>query len=158
MKKFIIISLLLHSTFLLFNPIEQTEPTVYEIEMVDNDSNSGTEKTDKKESVTKILEVGGEGDKVSTDHYYGVGIYSQEHLQEIPGYGIIQVVEITDVVIGYCGEEAGLRVGDMIVLVNGIEQSPENNIKGDGPKLLNLSIFRNGVTILISINRCKVYL
>jgi C-terminal processing protease CtpA/Prc len=91
--------------------------------------------------------------------YWGIGITSYEEMKEIPGqFGKIPTRELTEVFKGYAADEAGLVVGDTIFLINGNYIPDDDGLRGDGPRKMLLTVYRkNGITIRVPIERCKVY-
>lgn len=96
----------------------------------------------------KIKELGTAGDsKENSKFYWGLGITTREM-----NSGDL----ITEVNSGYNGEAAGLMVGDFIIHVNGKPKN-QNEIRGNGPAKLVLTILRNNSIITINTERGKVY-
>ena len=136
--KYLLASLILHS-LLLIPGMQASIPDV-PVEVTFETTEPETKMPPKQNIVEKSTET---ADEEGT-FYWGVGI----------DVNLIDSVLITGVTPGYCGEAAGLKVGDIILSVNG---SATGEIKGDEPKTLLLTILRNGVKINISVERCKVY-
>jgi C-terminal processing protease CtpA/Prc len=152
MNRFTLISISIHICLILstFLHVEQ-KPTVVEIEL--SESESGTKKTDQKED-KRILEIGdGEGDIEARDHYWGLGL-TGEYITNEYGY----VYRIDNVYSGYSGEAVGLRKDDVIIAVDGIPMAQNDIVTGDGPKTLSLTIRRGSSTLIIIVDRCKVYI
>jgi hypothetical protein len=87
--------------------------------------------------------------KIEKNYYWGLGI-------TVNYDGVnLNVIGVDD---GYNGQLSGLLVGDMIVLVNDKPISGNNDIAGDSPKKLKLTIMRkDGNIINIFTERCKVW-
>lgn len=152
MKKSFLVSLIIHGLVVfafLFksntpDPKKKEEPQLasssYEIEIIEiNDF--GTQDTEDKKK----------------NFYWGIGINQDfNNLLNINGvdtYGVM----VLKVVPGYTGERDGILVGDFVIAVNGKAWSIANDIKGEGPLKLVLTVYRNGVIIDIETARCKVY-
>lgn len=147
MKYFLLISLILHilPVFLLNTPRESfPKQDPVEVELTEQE-NSG-EFENGSNNVT-ILEYDESEENVSNDYYWGIGVT----VSYLPT-GIL----ITSVAKGYCAEKAGLKDGDLIILIDGFSPK-ENDLRGDGPKSFNLTLDRNSVILSISLSRCKVY-
>lgn len=87
--------------------------------------------------------------KIEKDYYWGLGITVNSDGMNL------QVVGVED---GYNGEISGLLVGDIIVLVNDKPIGENNDIAGDTPKKLKLTVVRkDGNIINIFTERCKVW-
>ncbi len=152
----ILVSLLLHSSLLLVGLLDKPKPEVVTVELVENTGDS--EKDNQGKSDKRIVELGdSNSDETPKEWYWGIGIYSMRYLDTIPGYGYIAVTEITEIVSGYSADSSGLQVNDIIVLINGQPESPGNDLRGEGPKTLILTIRRKGQTVIIRVERCKVY-
>jgi C-terminal processing protease CtpA/Prc len=66
--------------------------------------------------------------------------------------------KIAEVHEGYSAESAGLRVGDVILLIDGSKPyDNSNDIRGEEPKDMVLTIKRDGKIFEVKISRCKVY-
>lgn len=154
MKKYYGISILIHSiplVFILlsiiFKPIEK-EKEKQKQEQTLIEFNPVVIEQSQEKSTEPIKE--------HKNFYWGLGFVQDLNFVKVyglPTYGYT----VTQVYSGYCGETAGLSVGDYIYLVNGAVVSDGNDIRGDGPKKLILTILRNGGTVLLTIDRCKVY-
>lgn len=115
---------------------------------------TGDKKVEQKaNNVVIIPKSDAPGPKVDVkNYYYGLGIegaYETAPTGQL-GYVINRVAE------GYNGEAAGLKVGDIIVLVNG-EDPLRGEISGEGPKALTLGVLRNNIMLTIITERGKVY-
>lgn len=102
------------------------------------------------EEIQQIKEISqGEGSS-SEDlpFYWGIGITSSYQ----NGMAVVEYVAS-----GYCAEANGIKQYDLIAKLNGLPLGDNNDIKGEGPKKLDLTILRNGSIIKISMERCKVY-
>lgn len=143
---------------LIFVTITQDEPKPEPVVVEIISGNGDQEKKNEGNGSKRIVELGdGDSDETPKEFYWGVGIYSMRYLDTIPGFGYIAVTEITGIVSGYSADSSGLQVNDIIVLINGEPESPGNDLRGDGPKTLILTIRRKGQTIIIKTERCKVY-
>jgi hypothetical protein len=99
-----------------------------------------------------------DGEKRELNNFYwGLGISCDEKLILIPGYGIMYSVIVEVVHSGYSGESSGLQPKDVIFQLDSKLIQPENDIKGDGPSNISLTIMRNGSIITINTKRVKVY-
>lgn len=146
MKKYILISFLLHlSVLLVYLPkANQSNPETFEIEMVEAGSEGNEDSVEVKEFTESA-------DSVNTENlnfYWGLGISTLVY---------IEGVYISEVYIGYNGEKSGLKVEDIITHINGELAGEGYNIRGDGPGKLQLTILRKGVIIIVLTERGKVY-
>lgn len=154
MKKSLLLSILIHSlivfSLLYKSTVDKKEEqdrkleqaaSAYAIEIIEI-SDSFSEKETKQEL---------------KNYYWGIGITqdfnNQFKVNGIDTYGVM----VVKVVPGYNGERDGILPDDFIIAVNGIAWSLDNDIKGDGPLKLVLTVYRNGVIIDIHTERCKVY-
>lgn len=149
--KYLLISASIHALFifLLLFHFNLTQP----IETIPENIENAT-------SDLQIIELSqgpGKNNLDSDKFYWGIGIESTESFEHNSIYGLIPVLYITDVKQGYSAENAGLQIKDKIFLLNNQPMFGENNIKGDEPKQLYLTILRNGVIINVSLQRVKVY-
>ncbi len=97
-----------------------------------------------------------------TRFYWGIGVTVEYDRIAIPGYDyfgseFLFVEIIQSVHGGYCAEAAGIETGDIIFLINGDYIEPGNQLDGEGPSKLVLTILRNGRIVVIQLDRCKVY-
>lgn len=145
MKRFISLSLALHLAALFYVAGMEPKPLQDKIEIEVTEGNKQTGK-----DVQVIENVQDEVDatpKEKTSYYYGIGV---------SGYYSQGVYHIEKVYSGYSAESALLKPGDVVILVNGVSPMLED-ISGDSPKELWLTILRNGQQILIKTRRVKVY-
>lgn len=148
MKKFILFSLFLHALPFLFlgsnanNEAQEPQhsiPEKMEIEVIPK--------------ADRIKTIGENGESQENLRYYwGLGMTSNDY--KMGGYFIHEITEINT---GYNAELAGLQLGDKIFLINGEKIGSENQIRGDAPKDLLLTIYRNGAIISVKTKRGKVY-
>jgi C-terminal processing protease CtpA/Prc len=147
MKISIIISILIHSLFFLnFISNQQEEKlsqTNYDI---------GTDSFDIDVIEINESDSGEISKQELKAHYWGIGISSNY----IPYNGTLSC-EIEYIYSGYSAESAGLQIGDIIYLINGAPIGDNNDIKGDGPRKMLLTVSRKNVIIYINIDRVKVY-
>lgn len=150
MTKYIFISTLIHVLVLSSLFINISEEQV----VINNNTN------DNKVANVQIIEINeNEGNNTPTpeNFYWGIGIDSSIQFQNIIPYGLIPTVIVNSVKKGYSAYDSNLQVDDKIILVNGKIISGVNDIRGDAPKKLILTIIRNNYTIKIAVNRVKVY-
>lgn len=116
---------------------QQQQQKGHDVEIIEL-SESTTEKAEKKDD---------------RRFYWGIGVHVNYVLfgNGYPGTEIIAVAG------GYCAEQAGIQVGDIIVKINGDYLDGNNQLDGEGPKKLVLTVLRKGSTITIITDRCKVY-
>lgn len=151
MKKFLLISLLLHSTFLLVKQQEAQQ----EVE-ISFETSSGTQKEGQAEQEQKKIIPKSDGDgesQVNKNYFWGIGISVVEYYNMEMGKWVIEVKEVHT---GYSAEEVGIMAGDLITSINGKGTEVEEII-GDGPATIRLTIFRNGAIIVKTLDRVKVY-
>jgi C-terminal processing protease CtpA/Prc len=88
------------------------------------------------------------------DGFWGIGveIWNFEKKPVMYNGKIIYGEEITQVFDDYPAARVGLKSGDVILLVDG-EDANINQVKGDGPKIMILTICRNGKIFNIQIER-----
>lgn len=149
MFKYLIVSLFLHLLLVISIGFKMNQ---------EQQANTEGEKGGEKQGYeieTQIIEIAdgpGAEKKELKDFFWGIGVeirYS-EHL----GY---PAHIVTSVKSGYCAESNNILEGDIIYLVNDQPLDFINDIKGDEPKKLKLTINRNGSIIIKVFNRCKVY-
>lgn len=157
MKKYLAASLILHSCLFLTAMIknEPTIPEKFEITMQEASGGKG-QNPDKQEHVVEINDAGIGNESLPEHFYWGLGFNSTEYISYIDHIEYL-VVEVDIVYESYCAKAAGLRSGDKIILVNNAKISSHNDIRGDGPTEISLTILRGDVKIEIHTNRCKVY-
>lgn len=155
MKRYYFLSLLIHSLFLL--------TLLHKAKILQEKSgmaNTTGPNANGSESVMEIIEISPIGDTKQEfkNFYYGLGITCDEYLLNIPDYGMTPTLLIRTVHSGYSAESSGLQAGDVIYLVNGQPVGDGNDVKGDEPKDLALTILKkDGRIIVINIKRVKVY-
>lgn len=144
------------TTFLL--PEKKKEAPI-EIEVVENKGgNSDSDKNGKYEKGGKsIKELGDNAIEEAKNFYWGLGFYSADYIDTFPGYGPMRSVEVLEFVSEYCGAHSGLHLHDVIFLINGQPRTDSNDIKGNEPKTLELTLSRNHSIMVITVKRCKVY-
>lgn len=153
MNKYLVISLLIHTvSFVLitfnFNFKEKKEEKqqqkqngMFSVEIITpKDSNSDSSVPIKKPK----------------NFFWGLGISVNPEVRTILGVDFFGY-EITKVYEGYCAEDAGILVGDYVYLINNEILGTDNDIKGEKPKKLRLTIERNRIIININTERCKIY-
>lgn len=152
MKRYLLLSLLLHSLILI--PIIKSE-IESEITQTENKMKEGFG------TAIQIIEfelTTGDVTKELKTFYWGLGISCDEQLREIPGYGRRYSVLVQIVHVGYSGEASGLKSGDIIFEIDGKPVTPNNDIRGEGPSNILLTILKkNGKVIKITVPRVKVY-
>ena len=90
-------------------------------------------------------------------NYIGIGVY----LQAIPDEGIIQIVEPMD---GSPAEEAGIKPGDIVLKVDGVEYKPEelekltNHVKGEADSIVVLTVQRGEKVLDINVERREIHI
>lgn len=171
-KRYLILSTLIHIALviglLLQNNKSKEEQAKNEasnkisVELVEaTKENKAGDKQGADKIYNDIIELGESGDKKLDEDkfYWGIGIridYAVVDIYGSPFFGY----KITDLYQGYCGEQAGIRINDFIYLVNGVKLDlvgEDQDIKGDKPKTLLLTVFRNNVIINVKVDRCKIY-
>ena len=89
-------------------------------------------------------------------NYVGIGVY----LQARPDEGIIQIVEP---MVGSPAEEAGIKAGDIVLKVDGIEYKPEeieeltSHVKGEAGSTVTLTVQREKEVLDIEVERRDVH-
>lgn len=154
MKRYFLISLLLHSLILI--PLV---PKLLQEEQAEEAKGKGN--TGNGESVMEIIEfnpVYSDIVKPLNNFYWGLSLSCDEGMIYIPGYGDMLSVIVLIVHDGYSVESAGLQPGDMIFEINNKSIDYTNDIKGDGPANILLTILKiDGRIIKITVPRVKVY-
>ena len=145
MTKSMTTSLFIHGLLLLMMVAAKDSPSIPEVEPQQAEIQL-TEAEENKDNV-QIKEIGEDGQSENLNFYWGLGI-STSYLGN--------KIFVTEVHPGYNGEAAGLKVGDIITLINDKEIS-EEDIRGNGPQKLKLTIWRNSGIIVIHTERGKVY-
>lgn len=101
----------------------------------------------------QIVEIvpGGIAEEKERAHYWGIGInIDNENYKGNLAYIVTQVHS------GYTAEFV-LQPKDVIILLDDQPISFTNEIRGEGPRRMKLTIIRNGSIIYVYIERCKVY-
>lgn len=159
MKKFILVSLILHSLILLVTMTttpEKEKPELFEVTMAQG-TKGQEKKSQPKDAADIIAMTPGPGEKKELKNFYwGLGFTSAEYVDYVDHVQYL-IVEVNYPYEGYAGWEAGLLPGDKIYLVNGERISGTNDIRGDGPTDITLTILRGSANIIIHTKRCKVY-
>ncbi len=154
MKRYFLLSLLLHSIILI--PLVPKLLQEEQAEQAQGKSNTGN-----GEFIPEIIEfsvVSGDTVKPLNNYYWGLGLSCDEGIRYIPGYGQMFSVIIQIAHSGYSGESAGLQPGDVIFEINNKPIDYTNDLKGDGPANLLLTIMkRDGSIIKKTVPRVKVY-
>lgn len=125
-----------------------------------SNKNEDTPKIETGITEIEIIDLGDSQEKTTINpesYFWGIGIDTTETFTNFPGQGEIVVIHVTNVKHGYSAEQYGILSGDDIILLDGKPIFGENDIKGDEPKNLSLTIIRNGNTIVINLPRVKVY-
>lgn len=156
MKKYFLLSLLLHLSLVLAISFKMQQE---EKQQQTEQGQEGSESDKKGQDVgIEIIEI---SDTVNTEDqkkkelknfYWGIGITSSHTFS-----GPSEYVEVVDVASGYSAESAGLQRGDIIMEIDGLPISNINDIRGDKPRKMLLTINRKGVIVRIQIERVKVY-
>lgn len=107
------------------------------------------------------IEINNEADKFvkknKDQYYWGLGLAADFGDVDYLGYKA-NSIHITKLYPGYCGETSGLMLGDNVYMINGeLYNEQTNDIKGNEPKSLVLTFERNGRTMTIQVERCKVW-
>lgn len=153
MKKYLLLSVFIHALALSFFYVKYKSPKI--------------EKEIEKEIVTGFqsdplpIEINTEADelvKKNKDQYYwGLGLAADFGDVDYLGYKA-NSIHITKIYPGYCGENSGIMIGDNVYMINGeLYNEQTNDIKGNEPKKLILTLDRNGRTIVLQTERCKIW-
>lgn len=153
MKLSVLVSLIIHGLFVFFMVYEKTK-----------DKPKEEESRQRKASYNFAVEIitpnkaaqGAKKIKKKKEFYWGVGISPTFEFKDIFGvrtfgYGVQQIYE------GYSAYESTMQVGDFIYLIDGLPITDGNDIRGDGPRKMLLTVLRDGVSINLEVDRCKVY-
>lgn len=156
MKKSLFASLMFHLSLVALVTVsvvaeERQEEEKFEIELQEA-------QTGEEINVIELGDIGSEDLKPLDNFYWGLGFGSQHYMYDkIPGQlGALPVIEVTEIFKGYCGESV-LQKNDLIYLINDMPLVTGNDIRGEGPAKLKLTILRNGGKIVLNVERCKVY-
>lgn len=131
----------------------------------ENKVNSGKEKaienkmyiTEQSVEVIELVPAGVGGVTRELENYYwGLGFSSNQHIEYIDHIKYL-VLEVEIVYAGYCGASSGLISGDKIYLLNDERLTEANDIRGNGPSDIKLTLVRDTAKINIHATRCKVY-
>lgn len=118
-------------------------------------------KTSSKNSKNEDIKILGDSNgPKATNFYWGIGIMGPERENSlIPDYfgTPIRTCVIYVVFEGYGAYLGGVLPDDIIYEINGQPITAENDLRGDGPKQLNLTILRKNAKIHLTVNRTKVY-
>lgn len=145
---YIALSLLMHLTLLLIslsnkiqsNPaIEKSGKTKVEVSLNYN----------KEEKIVPISIKGTDKSAKTPDYYYGIGVWA---FSDTGG-----VYRIDNVLGGYPAETLGIKVHDIITLINGNPISYKNDLRTEGSQTLVLTMLRNGVTFNLTIKTDKIF-
>lgn len=157
MKKSLFASLMLHLSLVALVTVsvvaeERQEEEKFEIELQES------QQSEAQINVIELGDVSSEDLKPLDNFYWGLGFGSQHYMYDkIPGQlGALPVIEVTEIFKGYCGESV-LQKNDLIYLINDMPLVTGNDIRGEGPAKLKLTILRNGGKIVLNVERCKVY-
>ncbi len=156
MNKYLLSSFIIHLLFLF--PLFLLNNNKINNDSFDN--GNGINESQKINSTdVEIIEINeGEGKQVVPENFYwGIGIGSSATFENISPYGLVLVIIVTSIKKGYSAYDSDLQIGDKIILVNNNVISNQNDIKGDSPKSLILTLIRNNSIINIAIDRVKVY-
>lgn len=125
-------------------PKEITEVTIIE----DPQKGKGKKLKLKKKKIPKKKEHSKTG-------FWGVGIYlNYANVDKVIYNGQEYLaVGIAQVIYGNPAYLSGLKAGDMIFMVNGLQYGPGNDIRGNEPKDLEIGIKRGNEIIFINIRR-----
>ena len=152
MKKYLLISLLLHSAiFLKF--ISNND------NLQDQNRQEGNSKTSDDSTYDIIpLSSGGKGDrkKINNCYYYGIGIRVDQIFTAFNGEVLLSY-RIKEVVSGYSADSAGLQSGDVIIKINQKKIDSLNDIIGVKEGHMTLTVMRGSSMLILNLKRTKVY-
>jgi len=149
-KRYIIVSMLIHSLFLLFGVFGSSAkaPKEKPIEVSLESKSRGSK---KPKSDGTIIPIGQNGHKGSDkkNGYYGIGIYTTNYM-----VGPDVIIKVSQVIAGYPADLAGIEAGDLITEVNGEPLSTKNDIRGPAEADIVLKVIKkDGSIIYLKIRR-----
>lgn len=119
----------------------QIVPKVVEVEVRESlDPGNDVKMPEPKKSLTGLHEC-------KDDNWYGgVGIYQS----------ILDGTTIAEVIQGYPASRAGIRKGDVVVLVNGAPESGTDHIRGDPGTEVTITVNRSGERLTFTMVRDRI--
>lgn len=163
MKRYFVLSFIVHIlpliVILLVKPMTITDQQTQQEQQAQNKNKGEQNQRVEIEVIEQVPTLGAEEPKKELKKFYwGIGIAVDHTYMNMDGYVTpVPVTIVEKVYAGYCAESAGILPGDKIVLVNNQYITGENDIIGNGPREMVLTIVRNDRIIQVPINRCKVY-
>lgn len=155
MKKYLAISLLIHSAVFLRFSINNN----------DLDSSEKQEQEQKKgrnygDSTFDIIPIypGNKGIKKKPNacYYYGIGIKVDQIFTAMNGEVLLSY-RIKEVITGYSAESSGLQAGDIVVKIDEKRIDPLNDIIGVKEGQIILTVMRGSSMLTLKLKRMKVY-
>ncbi len=160
LKKWLGASIILH--ILPFLLIVLFRPDLAKQMLQEENKGGDTERSGQRDvQVIELVEAPSSETQAKKDlerFYWGIGVtvaYIPGDAVELPHIMLAERIEMVH--SGYCAEAAGILPGDIIYLVNGDYIEPGNQLDGNGPAKLSLTILRNKRIVIIQLDRCKVY-
>lgn len=87
----------------------------------------------------KPVDLNGKSDEKIGKYYWGIGISSRSIFDVATGsYKRI----VTEIASGYNAERDGLNLNDVIIMVDNMLITDDNDVRGDGPRKMILTISR----------------
>ncbi len=156
MKRYLSLSIFIHCLFFSLFFLKQE---LIRQEQQQEQGSAGEKESGADFSV-EVIEIADDADESSKqekkDFYWGIGIGSDFAFIDI--YGVTTYCYSVDkLYAGYSAETDGVLVGDYIYLINDKPIGGTNDLKGDGPKKMKLTIIRNGSKVIVYTERCKVW-
>jgi hypothetical protein len=153
MKKYILISLVLHSLILIINLTNNLTTKSKQLQIAtEKKEGKGTSYNQIIDLVESNSKSNISNKKVLKDFYWGIGINTDfQYRNNYFGYIVSQIHN------GYSADTQGLKLNDYIYLIDSMPITDINDIRGYSPRKMILTIIRNGVNMTISISRVKVY-
>lgn len=89
--------------------------------------------------------------------YWGIGIEVDPFYHvTVTDRGIFNGWNITRVPGGYPADDIGLRVGDILITVDGQPLSTFRDVRGTGPDKVTFEVYRDGRILSFTVNRAFV--
>lgn len=155
---YFVISLLLHT--LVFISVSFKTSQELELNKKSGLGNGGnnTQNTNSYEIIDIDIASGDLNKKKELINYFwGIGVTVNQKIRFINNESLF-VIEVIQTHSGYCAETNGIAPGDSIFKINGLAITNNNDLIGDGPTKITLTILkRSGNIVNVTFNRCKVY-
>jgi membrane-associated protease RseP (regulator of RpoE activity) len=151
---FLLLSVFIHLSVLATFMKRAKHQDTIEIELMPAGSHSKGDKIKDNEKILDKVNAEKPAVKKPKKGFWGIGVdiypYAQLALTEkgpLYGWRLLKIHS------GYPADELGLRPGDIIVTVDGQPISASNDVRGDGPSVVTVEVFRDGRLMMFTVNR-----